>query len=47
VLFPKYDAGLFKIDNHYMIVNRGLGNGDLGFRFLNNPEIGLIILKNK
>ena len=47
VFFPKYDAGLFKIDNHYMIVNRGLGNGDLGFRFLNNPEIGLIILKNK
>lgn len=47
VFFPKYDAGLFKIYNHYMIVNRGLGNGDIGFRFLNNPEIGLIILKNK
>ena len=45
--FPLYDSGLFKINNSQMIVSRGLGNGDLGFRFLNYPELVIVTLKNK
>lgn len=42
--FPQYDAGLFTRDNQTMIVSRGLGNGNLGFRFLNCPELVSITL---
>ena len=45
VLFPKYDAGNFQIDGSELIVSRGLGNGQGNFRFLNQPEIVLITLK--
>ncbi|MBN2222012.1 MAG: metallophosphoesterase, partial [Vallitaleaceae bacterium] len=39
--FPEYDAGLFQEEDHYLIVNRGLGNGRVGFRYFNRPEISL------
>lgn len=37
--FPEYDAGIFENGEKYMVVSRGLGNGSMGFRFLNRPEI--------
>ncbi|MGL5352008.1 MAG: metallophosphoesterase [Clostridium sp.] len=46
-LFPKYDAGKFKVDNSTMIVNRGIGNSSVNIRIFNKPEIGLITLKCK
>lgn len=46
-LFPEYDAGLFQEEDHYLIVNRGLGNGRVGFRYLNRPEISLITLASE
>jgi len=42
--FPEYDAGLFTSADKRMIVSKGLGNGKLGFRFLNCPEIVVITL---
>ena len=44
--FPKYDAGIFKENNSHMIVTRGLGNGHIGFRVFNPPEIVTIELKS-
>jgi len=43
--FPKYDEGLFEEDDKRMIVSRGIGNGSLGFRFLNCPQIVEITLR--
>lgn len=45
IFFPEYDAGLFSVKDKKMVVSRGLGNGDLGFRFLNPPELVVITLK--
>lgn len=45
-LFPKYDAGEYSQDNSKMIVSRGLGNGTINLRILNNPEICVITLKS-
>lgn len=44
--FPEYDAGLFEKDGKQMIVSRGLGNGHVGFRVFNPPEIVTIELKS-
>lgn len=46
-IFPKYDAGKFKIKNTTMIVNRGVAASSLNLRIFNNPEITVIKLKNK
>lgn len=46
-LFPKFDSGVFYNDNSFLVVSRGLGNGNLGFRFLNCPEVTVITLKRK
>jgi predicted MPP superfamily phosphohydrolase len=45
-LFPKYGEGVFSSLQNTMIVNRGLGNGRIGFRFFNRPEITVITLKS-
>jgi len=45
-LFPKYSAGEYIIGDSKMIVSRGLGNGTINLRILNNPEICVIELKN-
>lgn len=45
--FPTYDAGVFTNENHKIIISRGLGNGDMGFRLFNQPEIVKIKLKNE
>ena len=44
--FPKYDKGIYKINNSYMNVSTGLGDSILK-RVFNPPEINVIILKNK
>ena len=46
-LFPKYNSGVFENNDSSLIVNRGLGNGDFGFRFLNCPELTVITLKSR
>lgn len=37
--FPKYDKGIFKLLNKYMILSGGLGNHTFKFRVNNLPEI--------
>lgn len=44
-LFPKYDSGLYTLDNTKMIVSRGVGNSIIPIRFNNQPEMILIELK--
>ncbi len=46
-MFPKYDSGVFENKDSFLIVSRGLGNGDIGFRFLNCPELTVITLKSE
>lgn len=41
----KYISGLFKINNFYLYVNRGIGTSSLPIRFNSDPEITLIELK--
>jgi predicted MPP superfamily phosphohydrolase len=43
--FPEYDGGLYTFGEQNLIVSRGIGNGNLGFRFLNCPEIVTVTLK--
>lgn len=43
--FPRYDAGLFENNGKSMLVSRGLGNGNLGFRLFNCPELVTVTLK--
>lgn len=38
-LFPKYDAGKFKIGNRYVIVSRGLGTHTYHIRICNRAEL--------
>lgn len=45
--FPKYDAGIFNDDGKSMVVSRGLGNGNLGFRLFNCPELVIVTLKSQ
>jgi len=43
--FPKYDAGVFNEGKFDMLVSRGLGGDTVIPRFLNNPELVMVILK--
>lgn len=47
IYFPKYDAGIFNDDGKSMVVSRGLGNGNLGFRLFNCPELVIVTLKSQ
>jgi predicted MPP superfamily phosphohydrolase len=47
LFFPKYSKGTYNIENHKMVVSRGLGRGMRGFRFFNRPELGVIILEKE
>ncbi len=42
--FPEYDGGIYVFGQQNMIVSRGIGNGNMGFRFFNPPEIVAITL---
>lgn len=46
-LFPKYDAGLFRIGKKHMIVNVGLGSHSIKIRLFNPPKIDVITLKRE
>ncbi|MDO4555142.1 MAG: metallophosphoesterase [Lachnospiraceae bacterium] len=43
-LFPKYDAGLFRIGGRRMIVSVGLGSHSIKIRLFNPPKIDIITL---
>ncbi len=43
-LFPKYDKGLFKEENSYMILSPGLGVHSIPFRLFNLPQMEVITL---
>lgn len=45
-LFPKYDKGIYKINDSYMNVSTGLGYSTIT-RVFNPPEINLLTLKTK
>ena len=44
-VFPEYDAGLYSQGDTDMILNRGIGNSTIPFRFNNRPEVVLVELK--
>lgn len=46
-LFPKYTSGLYSQGRYDMVVSRGLGSYLPVPRFLNNPHLPLVILRNQ
>lgn len=38
-LFPKYDRGLYQIEDHYMAVSPGLGGHTVPIRIFNPPQV--------
>lgn len=46
-LFPKYNKGLYKIDNRYVYVDSGLGNSSYPLRMFNRVQISYIKIANK
>lgn len=44
-IFPKYDAGLFRSGNTYMIISRGLSNSLLPVRVNCRPELVIVTLE--
>ena len=44
-LFPRYDAGLYQLQNTQMIVSRGIGNSMFPLRVNNPPELIVAVLK--
>ena len=44
-LFPKYYEGVFKEDETFMLVSRGLGTHHLPFRFFNRPEVTVLRIR--
>lgn len=45
--YEQYLAGLFKVRQAQMYVNRGLGENDIHMRFLTRPEITVLVLHKK
>ena len=45
--FPKYNSGIYGINNKFMIVSRGLGHSRPGIRIKNKPDLVSIIFKCK
>ncbi|MFV0255080.1 MAG: metallophosphoesterase [Erysipelotrichaceae bacterium] len=43
-IFPKYDGGIYQIDDSYMVLSRGLGNSLFPLRVNNNPELVVVEL---
>lgn len=44
-LFPRYDAGLYRQGNTFMVVSRGLGNSIFPLRVNNRPELVVVELQ--
>lgn len=45
-LFPSYTSGIYALAETKMVVSRGIGNGTGFPRFLNNPELPVIVLRS-
>lgn len=43
--FPRYDKGLFDLENSILYINSGLGNSVLPIRFLNRVQISNVLIK--
>ena len=43
-LFPKYDAGVYTLDDATMVLSRGLGNSAFPWRINNPPELVIVEL---
>jgi len=43
-LFPEYTEGVYISGGTHMVVSRGIGNSVIPFRFLNPPEVVLVVL---
>lgn len=46
-LFPKYDGGLYKEQENFMVLSRGMGTHTIKVRLFNVPELCFITLKGK
>lgn len=46
-IFPEYDSGLYRLENSFMIVSRGLGNSAFPFRINNRPEVIFVKLEQQ
>lgn len=46
-LFPKYDSGLFKEKESFMVLSRGLGVHTIKIRIFNRPELAVVQFKRK
>ena len=46
-LFPKYDAGLYTLDDATMVLSRGLGNSLFPWRINNPPELVIVELHSE
>lgn len=44
-LFPQYDGGVYTEGGTKLLVSRGIGNGTGIPRFLNNPQIPVVVLR--
>lgn len=44
-LFPKFDCGMYSMENTDLIVSRGIGNSVFPIRMNNQPEVILVILE--
>jgi len=44
-LFPTYTNGLYEMGGTSMLVSRGIGNNTGLLRFLNNPEVVVVVLR--
>lgn len=43
--FPQYTSGMYKSGGNIMVVNRGIGNSKIPFRFFNMPEIVVLDIR--
>lgn len=44
--FPKYDKGLFELENSILYIDSGLGNSIFPIRFLNRVQISNVLVKS-
>ena len=44
-LFPKYDAGIYRLEHTRMLVSRGLGSHTINIRINNTPELIMLRLE--
>ncbi|MCG4585626.1 phosphoesterase, partial [Anaerosalibacter bizertensis] len=44
--FPKYDKGLFELENSILYIDSGLGNSVFPIRFLNRVQISNVLVKS-